>query len=81
MALTREMLIGFIAGDLDVEEAVSDETLLFSTSLIDSFQMMSLIEYIEKQSGFRVPPTDVTLENLDSISRILAYASRRNAGT
>ncbi len=81
MALTREMLLGFIAGDLDVEDAVDDATLLFSTSLIDSFQMMSLIEFIEKNGGFRVPPTDVILENLDSVARILAYAARRSAST
>jgi D-alanine--poly(phosphoribitol) ligase subunit 2 len=79
MALTQEMLFKFLAGDLDVEDEVKDDTLLFSTSLIDSFQMMSLIEYIEKNSGIRVPPTDVTLENLDSVSRILAYVARRTA--
>jgi acyl carrier protein len=80
MPLTREALLGFIAGDLDVEDEIAEETLLFSTSVIDSFQMMSLIEYIEKQCSFRVPPTDVTLENLDSIARILAYVARRQAG-
>ncbi len=80
MALTRETLLGFIAGDLDVEDEIADESLIFSTSIIDSFQMMTLIEFIEKQCGFRVPPTDVTLENLDSVTRILAYVARRQAG-
>jgi acyl carrier protein len=80
MPLTAEMLRGFIAGDLDVEDEITDATLLFSASVIDSFQMMSLMEFIEKQCGIKVPPGDVTLENLDSIERILAYATRRAAG-
>jgi len=58
---------------------VSDETPLFSTSLLDSFIMIELITFIEKEGGFRVKPSEVTLENLDSIGAILAYAERRGA--
>jgi acyl carrier protein len=80
MALTGAMLVAFIRGDLDVEDDVAEDSLIFSTSVIDSFQMMTLIEYIEKQSGLRIPPKDVTLENLDSVTRILAYVARRQQG-
>jgi hypothetical protein len=42
--------------------------------------MMQLLEHIETQAGLAVPPEDVTLENLDSIERILAYLKRRSGG-
>lgn len=80
MAISSESLKTFLADDLGVDDPVEDATLLFSTSVIDSFQMMSLIEFIEKSCGFRIPPDDVTFENLDSIQRILAYAARRGKG-
>ena len=78
MALTAPKLFEFIHGDLDVEDDIEVDSLIFSTSVIDSFQMMTLIEFIEKECGFRIPPTEVTLENLDSVAKILAYAARRS---
>ena len=61
-------------------EDFEDDTLLFSSGLIDSFSMVDLIIFIEDTEGVRVHPADVTLDNFDSIDRILAFVEARCAG-
>jgi len=51
------------------------ETLLFSSGLLDSVAMMRIIGFIEEQAGFDVRPADVTLENFDTVARIVAYVA------
>ena len=58
-------------------EDFEDDTLLFSSGLIDSFSMVDLIIFIENTAGLRVHPADVTLDNFDSIDRIFAYIEAR----
>ena len=58
-------------------EDFEDDTLLFSSGLIDSFSMVDLIIFIEGTEGVRVHPADVTLDNFDSIERILAFVEAR----
>jgi acyl carrier protein len=58
---------------------LAEETPLFSSSLLDSFSMVDLIMFIEKESGLRLNPTDVSLDNLDSIGRILKFIEARRA--
>jgi acyl carrier protein len=77
MAVTREKLIEFMEAELGLEvDDLQDSTLLFSSGLIDSFMIVSLMGFIEKQGGFRINPSEVTLANLDSIERILAFSQR-----
>lgn len=53
-----------------------DEDLLLSNTL-DSLRVMLLISHLEEQSGFTIPPEDVTLENFQSLRRIHAYLDGR----
>lgn len=78
MALTSESLTQYISGELGLEEQeFEDDTLLFSSGVLDSFSMISIISYIEKQAGIRVGATEVTLNNFDSVSRMMAYVQRK----
>ena len=74
MVLDRENLRRYLHEKQGLEpEDFADDTLLFSSGLIDSFSMVDLIIFIEVTGGLRVHPTDVTLDNFDSIDRILAF--------
>jgi acyl carrier protein len=75
--LNAEMILKYLADDLAVDDALDAKTKLFSSSILDSFQMMSLVEFVEKRCGFKVGPDDVTLENFDTIERILRYSAER----
>ena len=50
---------------------------LFSSGLIDSFSLATLIVELETLGGFRMDPLDITLENLDTIENILRFVSTR----
>jgi acyl carrier protein len=78
--LTENKVVDFMRDDLalDVSDVKSD-TLLFSTGILDSFSLVSMMTFIESECGFRISPADVTLENMDSVERILAFVQRRNA--
>lgn len=56
------------------------QTKLFSSGLIDSLSVMDLVGVVESALGQVIPPADITLENFDSIERIIAY-SRREHGS
>lgn len=77
MALTKESLIEFLEFDLGLDvEGVDHTTHLFSGGYVDSFALVSLMSHIEAEESIRISPGDVTLENLDTIERILAYIQR-----
>ena len=78
MSLTQNDLIVFIREGLNIDTPIDGETELFSTGLLDSVSMVSLIGYIEEKVRITVQPGDVTLENFDSVQRIADYV--RNLG-
>ena len=80
MPLTREGLLNYLDEKMGVDvSGVDDATLLFSSSLLDSFSMVDLIMFIEQQAGFRMDALDITLENLDSIGNILRLVENKLA--
>jgi acyl carrier protein len=80
MALTRDNLLEYLSSRMGLDaEGVDDATPLFSSNLLDSFSIVDLMMFIEKQAGIRLDTWDVTLENLDSIERILRYVQTRQA--
>lgn len=75
--LTQEDLVAYMEQELGVDIAdVRPDTALFSSGVIDSFALVSLITFIEAKCRFRVNPMDVSLDNMDSIDRILGYVRR-----
>jgi acyl carrier protein len=78
MALSKESLVKFLEDDLDLEmDGIEDDTPFISTSLIDSFSMIEMIGFIEKEAGIRIGATEVNLDNLDTIGRILAFVAKK----
>ncbi len=82
MKLTSESIREHLATEAGAEVSkIETTTLLFSSGMVDSFAMVNLIVFVEKSSGIKIKATDVNLDNLDSIDRILRFvASRTGAG-
>ena len=77
MAVDEAALIRFLRDELDVDTSeVKADTRLFSSGLIDSFALISLLAHLEEQQGIVVQPEDVNLENLDSVERIVRFVER-----
>jgi len=75
--LTAEKLINYLIEEMGLTD-IDSNTLLFSSTLLDSFSMVDLIAFIERESEIKIAPTEVTLDNLDSVNRILAFVERRH---
>lgn len=78
MSLDQSTLIAHLQKKYGLDPGSFDSsTPLFSSSLLDSFTMVDLIMFIEKSAGIRLAPTEVSLDNLDSVDRIIAFVHRR----
>ena len=71
--MTSDDLKRFLRETFGLRREPEDDTPLFSQGLLDSFSMIELIDHVEKRAGIKIGPMEVTLENLDSIERILAF--------
>ena len=75
--LTGETLLEFLEVDLGVDvQDVDADTPLFSSQLVDSFALVNLMMFLEREAGSRIAPADVNLDNMDTIGRMLAYVER-----
>lgn len=74
MTLTPATLIAFLTDSLNVDTPLTAETELFSSGLLDSVAMMNIIGFVEEQAKIDVRGVDVTLENFDTVARIVEYA-------
>jgi acyl carrier protein len=78
LSLTREDLLQHLRDDLGLDVSRLNGTdALFSSGSLDSFSLLDLVQFLERRIGRRMEPREVTLRNLDTVDRILAYA---NAG-
>ncbi|MBN2192280.1 MAG: acyl carrier protein [Polyangiaceae bacterium] len=76
MNLTADLLIDYITKTLEVED-VEVDTPLFSSGLLDSVTMLDLIAFIEKKARIEVEREDVTLDNFDTVERIVRFAGSK----
>ena len=78
MGLSRDLLLAHLQGHSRADLGkLDDDAALFSTGLVDSFAMVDLMMFLEKHTGARLGPEDIDVDNLDSIRRILAFATAR----
>lgn len=75
--IDRTHLVDLLETELGVDmDDIDDDTALFSSGIVDSFALVTLMMHLEREGGFRINPADVTLDNLDTLGRILAYCNR-----
>ena len=78
--MKKANLVDFIRIQLGVDtSSLTDDTPLFSSGLIDSFSLVSMMSFVETEGRFRIHPADVSLDNLDTIGRILRYVERMSS--
>lgn len=76
MPLSKDKLVQYLSGKKGLDQ-LAENSPLFSTGLLDSVSQLELIMYIEGEAGMQVSPNDLTLENFDSVEKILSYVSTR----
>jgi len=64
--------------DADLGDVQAD-TSLFNGGLLDSFHLLELVRYLESRVGIKISPLELTLENFDTVERILKFLSAKSA--
>ncbi len=78
MAFSKETLLNYLEQEMYLDmSAIEDDTPLISTSVLDSFNMVEMIGFIEKEAGIKIGAMEVNLDNLDSIAKILAFVAKK----
>lgn len=80
MPLTPDELKQYLSDNFGVDAAAIDgQTPLFSSGLLDSFSLVDMVAHIERVGQFKMKATEVNLDNLDSVDRIMAFLASRAA--
>lgn len=75
-------LKSFVAGKTKLlsEAQLTARTRIFSSGLLDSIAMVELVLFIERSVNIRLTPsTGATIQNLDSIERIIEAVAKAEA--
>jgi acyl carrier protein len=80
----KDMILAYIKDQyLDEDEAdeigLTEHTPLISSGIIDSFSMVSLKRFIEKQAGIRIPDEEASLQAFDTVTSIMELVERHRA--
>ncbi len=76
MTPQAEDLVQFINDEIVVETVVRADTDLLLTGAVDSLGVIRITHWMEEQTGAVVDPGDVTLENFQTVDRMVAYLER-----
>ncbi|MBN8231751.1 acyl carrier protein [Corallococcus macrosporus] len=75
---TRDTLRTFIVDTFFVDDFADDDSFL-RKGLIDSTGMMELVAFIETEFGIKLDDKELVPENLDSLSRVVAFVDRKQS--
>ncbi len=70
----QEKLTDFIRDELisDPDAVITVDTPLISSGLMDSFALVTLQAFIEKELGVKVPAPRITVDSFNTISRMIS---------
>lgn len=78
--MKTQELITFIRDEVAVMDGdVATDTDLLLSGLVDSLGVIRITQWIEDELEVDVPPGDVTLENFQTVDRIVEYLAGRSA--
>ena len=77
MTFIRGTLFTFLENEMAMDiSGIEDDTPLISTSVLDFFNMLEIISFLEKEAGIKIGPMEV---NLDSVAKILAFVAKKQS--
>lgn len=69
----KEELIEYIKKEFveDPDEEIEENTPLISSGLIDSLSVVSLVAFIDKKFGVKIPDEKGTVDNFETVNKII----------
>lgn len=78
--VSKEDIVNFLEDDLAVDVShIDDDTPLFSSGLVDSFALVSLMTFLEDEGDIQVAVSEANLDNMDSIGKLIRYLETKQA--
>lgn len=75
----EQKIIEFIEDELlDEPEDIELETSLFQDRLLDSLNLVMLISFLEKEFSIKIATSEVSIDNLDTVARIVGFIERKS---
>ena len=79
MRLTTETLKEHLLAKYDISsDELDDDTELLTSGLLDSFDVVDLVTFIESAAGVQIAAAEISLANFETISRILACVESKS---
>jgi len=73
----KEKLFSYFSNECGIKrESINANQPLFSTSLLDSIELIKLISYIDKELGVSINPLDIGFDEFDTIDLIVENIER-----
>lgn len=76
MSQQAEALVKFINDEIVMDGVIGNDTDLLLTGAVDSLGVIRITHWMEEEAGVSVDPGDVTLENFQTVDRMVAYLER-----
>ncbi|MBN1964192.1 MAG: acyl carrier protein [Anaerolineae bacterium] len=75
----KDLLRQFILTELirDASYPLLDDESLFADGLIDSFSLVQVGIFVEEQFGVHLDDVELTVENMDTIDKMVAYIQNK----
>ena len=74
------LLLKFVQEEVAVTDIeLQGDTDLLLTGAVDSLGVIRITQWLEDVGGIDVDPADVTLENFQTVDRMVAYATAQGA--
>jgi D-alanine--poly(phosphoribitol) ligase subunit 2 len=69
----QEKLLEFIRDEFldDPDTEIDEHTKLISSGIIDSFSLVSLQSYIEREFGKKIPAPRITAQSFDTVKQMM----------
>jgi len=74
LGVMEDAIRDYICEELGYErDELRGDTLLFTSGMVDSFTFVGMIALIETRLATRLDPRTITVENFDSLDRMMAF--------
>ena len=78
MSAEAKALAEFIQSEIVIGDIVVDaDSDLLLTGAVDSLGVIRITHWMEEQTGIAVDPGDVTIENFQTVGKMMAYLDRQ----
>ena len=80
MAIAED-IITFIDDELldDPDVELDENTSLFQDRVLDSLNLVMLIGHLEKTYNIKIKSSEVSIDNLDSVSKMIEFIQRKTS--